>query len=68
MRIFRHDDLKTMLDSSKDNLKLDAMKRMIGVSGAKKTWGGGGGGLETNGAVLFFIIPFLSEDQLVRNL
>ena len=44
MRIFRHDDLKTMLDSSKDNLKLDAMKRMIGVSGAKKTWGGGGFG------------------------
>ena len=27
----RHDDLKTMLDSSKDNLKLDAMKRIIGV-------------------------------------
>ncbi|KAK2550352.1 AP-3 complex subunit beta-2 [Acropora cervicornis] len=27
----RHDDLKTMLDSSKDNLKLDAMKRMIGM-------------------------------------
>lgn len=28
----RHDDLKSMLDSSKDNLKLDAMKRIIGVS------------------------------------
>ena len=27
----RHDDLKSMLDSSKDNLKLDAMKRIIGV-------------------------------------
>lgn len=27
----RHDDLKTMLDSSKDNLKLDAMKKMIGM-------------------------------------
>ncbi|XP_031565931.1 AP-3 complex subunit beta-2-like [Actinia tenebrosa] len=25
----RHDDLKSMLDSSKDNLKLDAMKRII---------------------------------------
>ena len=50
MRIFRHDDLKTMLDSSKDNLKLDAMKRMIGVSGTKKNLGC----LETNGAVLFF--------------
>ena len=36
MPIFRHDDLKTMLDSSKDNLKLDAMKRMIGVSGTKE--------------------------------
>ena len=29
---YRHDDLKTMLDGSKDNLKLDAMKRIIGVS------------------------------------
>ncbi len=29
---FRHDDLKTMLDSNKDNLKLEAMKRIIGVS------------------------------------
>lgn len=28
----RHDDLKSMLDSSKDNLKLDAMKRIISVS------------------------------------
>lgn len=27
----RHDDLKTMLDGSKDNLKLDAMKRIIGM-------------------------------------
>jgi len=27
----RHDDLKSMLDSSKDNLKLEAMKRIIGV-------------------------------------
>ncbi|XP_078374123.1 AP-3 complex subunit beta-2-like isoform X2 [Oculina patagonica] len=27
----RHDDLKSMLDSSKDNLKLDAMKRIIGM-------------------------------------
>ena len=28
----RHEDLKQMLDSSKDNLKLEAMKRIIGVS------------------------------------
>lgn len=28
---FRHDDLKEMLDSNKDNLKLEAMKRIIGV-------------------------------------
>lgn len=27
----RHDDLKAMLDSSKDNLKLDAMKRIVGM-------------------------------------
>lgn len=27
----RHDDLKDMLDSNKDNLKLEAMKRIIGV-------------------------------------
>ncbi|XP_043235476.1 AP-3 complex subunit beta-2-like isoform X1 [Amphibalanus amphitrite] len=27
----RHDDLKQMLDSSKDNLKLEAMKRIIGM-------------------------------------
>ena len=65
MRIFRHDDLKTMLDSSKDNLKLDAMKRMIGVSGTKKkTWGV----WRPMALFCFFIIPFLSEDQLVRNL
>lgn len=29
---FRHDDLKEMLDSNKDSLKLEAMKRIIGVS------------------------------------
>lgn len=28
---FRHDDLKEMLDSNKDSLKLEAMKRIIGV-------------------------------------
>lgn len=28
---FRHDDLKQMLDSNKDGLKLEAMKRIIGV-------------------------------------
>lgn len=28
---FRHDDLKQMLDSNRDNLKLEAMKRIIGV-------------------------------------
>ena len=27
----RHDDLKQMLDSNKDNLKLDAMKRIVGM-------------------------------------
>lgn len=27
----RHDDLRSMLDSVKDNLKLEAMKRIIGV-------------------------------------
>ena len=30
--IFRHEDLKQMLDSNKDGLKLEAMKRIIGVS------------------------------------
>lgn len=31
-RLFsRHDDLKEMLDSNKDSLKLEAMKRIIGV-------------------------------------
>jgi len=30
----RHEDLKQMLDSNKDNLKLEAMKRIIGVSNA----------------------------------
>lgn len=29
---FRHEDLKMMLDSNKDSQKLDAMKRIIGVS------------------------------------
>lgn len=33
--IFRHDDLKEMLDSNKDSLKLEAMKRIVAVS---KTW------------------------------
>lgn len=28
---FRHEDLKEMLDSNKDGLKLEAMKRIIGV-------------------------------------
>lgn len=27
----RHDDLKQMLDSNRDNMKLEAMKRIIGV-------------------------------------
>lgn len=30
--IFRHEDLKSMLDGNKDNVKLEAMKRIIGVS------------------------------------
>lgn len=29
--LFRHDDLKQMLDSNRDNMKLEAMKRIIGV-------------------------------------
>jgi AP-3 complex subunit beta len=29
--LIRHDDLKQMLDSNKDNLKLDAMKRIVGM-------------------------------------
>ena len=28
---FRHEDLKQMLDSNKDALKLEAMKRVVGV-------------------------------------
>lgn len=28
---YRHEDLKQMLDSNKDGLKLEAMKRIIGV-------------------------------------
>jgi len=28
---FRHEDLKQMLDGNKDNLKLEAMRRIIGV-------------------------------------
>jgi hypothetical protein len=30
--LYRHEDLKQMLDSNKDSLKLEAMKRIIGVS------------------------------------
>lgn len=30
---FRHDDLKEMLDSNKDSLKLEAMKRIVAVGG-----------------------------------
>lgn len=29
--LYRHDDLKQMLDSNRDNMKLEAMKRIIGV-------------------------------------
>ncbi|KAK3712982.1 hypothetical protein QZH41_012836 [Actinostola sp. cb2023] len=32
----KHDDLKSMLDSSKDNLKLDAMKRIISLMATGK--------------------------------
>lgn len=32
VRLTRHDDLKQMLDSAKDGPKLEAMKRIIGVS------------------------------------
>ena len=32
----RHDELKNMLESSKDTMKLEAMKRTIGVSLASK--------------------------------
>lgn len=31
INLSRHDDLKEMLDSNKDSLKLEAMKRIIGV-------------------------------------
>lgn len=30
--ILRHDDLKQMLDVNKDSMKLEAMKRIIGVN------------------------------------
>lgn len=30
--LYRHDDLKEMLDSNKDSLKLEAMKRIVAVS------------------------------------
>lgn len=30
-KFYRHDDLKQMLDSNKDTLKLEAMKRIIGM-------------------------------------
>lgn len=30
----RHDDLKEMLDTNKDSLKLEAMKRIVAVRGA----------------------------------
>jgi AP-3 complex subunit beta len=29
--LIRHDDLKQMLDSNKENLKLEAMKRIVGM-------------------------------------
>ncbi len=29
--MIRHDDLKQMLDSNKENLKLEAMKRIVGM-------------------------------------
>ena len=32
IQFFRHEDLKNMLDQNKDSLKLEAMKRIIGVS------------------------------------
>lgn len=35
----RHDDLKEMLDSNKDSLKLEAMKRIVAVSEDKVFFG-----------------------------
>lgn len=35
----RHDDLKEMLDSNKDSLKLEAMKRIVAVSGINVDFG-----------------------------
>lgn len=38
----RHDDLKEMLDSNKDSLKLEAMKRIVAVSVSRRAgWGWG---------------------------
>jgi len=38
----RHDDLKEMLDSNKDSLKLEAMKRIVAVgvaaAGGDRCW------------------------------
>ena len=31
----RHDDLKAMLDTNKDSLKLEAMKRIVAVRGVR---------------------------------
>ena len=42
--VFRNDELTKMLDSSKDSLKLDAMKIVIGVSVHVERKGGGEGG------------------------
>ena len=46
LRNCRHDEIKNMLDSSKDNLKLEAMKILIGVSLFSQRLNGGWGETE----------------------
>jgi hypothetical protein len=42
MHLTRHDDLKEMLDTNKDSLKLEAMKRIVAVSREGAEVHGGG--------------------------
>lgn len=44
----RNDDLKEMLESNKESLKLEAMKRIVGVSGAGPVVSEGGRGGVSN--------------------
>uniref|UniRef100_A0A3B3X0N8 AP-3 complex subunit beta n=1 Tax=Poecilia mexicana TaxID=48701 RepID=A0A3B3X0N8_9TELE len=64
----RHDDLKEMLDSNKDSLKLEAMKRIVAVSGINVYFGillisNFGCMMEKKKLVYVYLVRYAEEQQ-----